>query len=63
MKLRELGEEGVYWIYVAQDRGCCEHGSGLFGSVKHRGYLDQQRNKKGSAEWSYLVNPLTPNGL
>jgi hypothetical protein len=41
-----------YWHLA----GCCEYGSGLFGSVKRRGFLDQLRNKKDSAAWSYLVN-------
>jgi len=43
MKLKELGEEGLYWIRVAQ-AGCCEGGSGIFGSTKRRGFLDQLRN-------------------
>jgi hypothetical protein len=56
MTLRELGEEGVYWVRVAQDTDWCEHGNGRFGSMKHRGFLGQLRDKKGSAAWSYLVH-------
>ena len=36
--------------------GCCEHGSGIFGSMKGREFLYQLRNKKGSAAMSYLIN-------
>jgi hypothetical protein len=40
MYLREIGQEGVDWLYLTQVVGFCEHGNEFSDSIKGGQFLD-----------------------
>jgi hypothetical protein len=40
MDIKEIRWEGMDWIHLCQDRGCCEHGNEPSGYIKGGVFLD-----------------------